>query len=118
MINGNVFTDGHKIMKCGYEWSDNSAMNFTAWETGQPGQYEDENCLILYKTKWHDLKCDGTDKADYICEGNITTTTICPDICLTANCNKDVSVIINSCNTYFLIQFFYKLVIRKTKYYF
>jgi hypothetical protein len=111
MNNAFVFTDGQKIMKCGYEWSDNSTMNFTSWDTDQPKEKKYENCMVLHKTKWIDLPCDGSYAAYYICEGTLTTTTPCP-ICKSANCITDVSI---SCILTFNSNIYCVLIIYNNK---
>jgi hypothetical protein len=70
------FTDGHKIGKCDYSWSNNATMNYRSWEAGQPSDRLTKNCMTLWLAKWYDLPC--TWAANYMCEyppNYVTTTT-------------------------------------------
>jgi hypothetical protein len=97
MNNGYIFTDGNKIGKCDYEWSDNSTMKYTSWDKGEPAQRSTENCMILWKKKWYDLPCTGYS-AHFLCEypDNVDLSSVkirskfCIE-CSNDNCKQDVS---------------------------
>lgn len=98
MNSGFIFIGGHKINKCDYDWFDNSGLNFTYWESGEPSQTSTENCMILWKYKWYDLPCDGSHRANYICEypSSMPFTTKdtqqCDYQCNHEHCIKDVRI--------------------------
>ena len=52
-----------------WEWHDDSALDFTAWEPGQPNDLGDEDCghMRAEAGTWNDDECTGTHS--YVCRG-------------------------------------------------
>ncbi|CAL1543038.1 unnamed protein product [Lymnaea stagnalis] len=61
----------------GFQWSDSSPFSFLNWNTGQPNNAQDSDCVALMKQtgRWDDLPC--TARYGYICKkkGRVTSPT-------------------------------------------
>ena len=73
-----------------WRWTDGSQWGFTKWARGQPDNWRNEDCAVLWnsdhsnqqwKKFWVDIACD--TNAAYVCSyypyGNVVTTTTDPN---------------------------------------
>jgi len=81
-----VWIGGNDKRKEGvWEWSDGSPWSYHNWGPKEPNNFGGhENCLILFKTKWHhniipkkwyDVKCNWPNPAEYVCSYNANAVT-------------------------------------------
>lgn len=56
------------LIKTGYVWSDQSAVDYTNWNSGEPNDYKGNEDCVEYQTsthKWNDRNCYSA--TNYIC---------------------------------------------------
>ncbi|XP_072017514.1 uncharacterized protein [Amphiura filiformis] len=56
-----------------FVWTDNSTVDYTYWNSGQPDVYEQDCVMVLnqYSGLWHDVACDYSDQCGnmgYVCK--------------------------------------------------
>ncbi|XP_059474426.1 macrophage mannose receptor 1-like isoform X2 [Neocloeon triangulifer] len=62
-----VFHSLNKIGQKNYtQWLDGTALSFSAWKSGEPAQFAEENCVAYSNGEWIDTPCMGSNT--YICE--------------------------------------------------
>ena len=46
-----------------FVWDDGEAFNFAKWESGQPNNWQEQDCVIFTNSngEWQDCSCDGVD---------------------------------------------------------